>query len=319
MISQTKQEVLTVQIYKIEFKKQWNDFVAGAKNGVFLFNRDYMEYHSDRFTDHSLLFFHKNRLVALLPANLQNGILQSHGGLTFGGVISKNSMKTTLMLDIFQALIEHCRQLGIREVVYKPSPYIYHKVPADEDLYALFVYNAKLMARSVSSCISLSDFRGFESNRKDNIRKAKKNALFVKETDDYATFMKIERENLIERYGVKPVHSVDEIKLLASRFPNNVRLFASFKNDKMLAGIIIFESANVAHMQYASNSKEGWNLGAQDIIEDYLINEYYKDKRYFDFGVSTERMGQVINLGLIKRKENFGASALTYDQYRIVL
>jgi hypothetical protein len=131
--------------------------------------------------------------------------------------------------------------------------------------------------------------------------------------------MKIERENLNERYGVKPVHSVDEIKLLASRFPNNVRLFASFKNDKMLAGIIIFESANVAHMQYASNSKEGWNLGAQDIIEDYLINEYYKDKRYFDFGVSTERMGQVINLGLIKRKENFGASALTYDQYRIAL
>jgi hypothetical protein len=313
------QEGLTVQLYKPELKEKWNDFVSKAKNGVFFFNRDYMEYHSDRFTDHSLLFFQKNQLVAVLPANLENGVLQSHAGLTFGGVISRNSMKTTLMLKIFQVLIKHCRNLEIGRLMYKPSPYIYHKVPADEDLYALFFFNAKLIARSVSSCISLPDFRGFDNNRKDNIRKAKKNDVLVKETTDYINFMKIERENLMERHGIKPVHSVDEIKLLASRFPDNIKLFASFKDDRMLAGVITFESQNVVHMQYAANSKEGWNIGAQDIIEDYLINEYYRSKRYFDFGISTEKLGQVLNLGLIKRKENFGASAVTYDLYQMVL
>jgi hypothetical protein len=87
----------------------------------------------------------------------------------------------------------------------------------------------------------------------------------------------------------------------------------------MLAGIIMYESKNVAHVQYAANSKEGWNMGAQDIIEDYLINEYYKDKKYFDFGISTEKLGQILNLGLIKRKENFGASAVMYDLYQIIL
>jgi lipid II:glycine glycyltransferase (peptidoglycan interpeptide bridge formation enzyme) len=206
----------------------------------------------------------------------------------------------------------------MKKLVYKPSPYIYHKVPADEDLYALFTFNAKLMARNVSSCISLPDFGGFDSNRKDNIRKAKKNDVLVKETADYATFMKIEEETL-ERHGVKPVHSVKEIELLASRFPSNIKLFGSFKDGKMLAGVIMYESQNVAHMQYAANSKEGWSLGAQDIIEDYLINGYYSDKRFFDFGISTEKLGQVLNLGLIKRKENFGASAVTYDLYQIIL
>ena len=87
----------------------------------------------------------------------------------------------------------------------------------------------------------------------------------------------------------------------------------------MLAGVIIYENKNVAHMQYVANSKEGWNIGAQDIIEDYLINICYREKKYFDFGISTEKQGQVLNLGLIKRKENFGASAVVYDQYQVSL
>jgi hypothetical protein len=317
--SVNEQNGLTVKQYTPELKTEWDDFVSTAKNGVFLFNRNYLEYHSDRFTDHSLLFFYNHKLVGLLPANIVGDALQSHGGLTFGGVISSFQMKTPLMLGIFKALIQHCKDLGIKEAIYKPVPYIYQSIPADEDLYALFLNNAKLMARNVSSCIKLACQNRFDSNRNDNIRKAKNNNLVVEESTDFDAFMKIEEEALIERHGVKPVHSVDEIKLLAQRFPNNIRLFASFKDGVMLAGAIMYESRNVAHMQYAANSKEGWNLGAQDIIEDYLINSYYQDKKYFDFGISTEKLGQVLNLGLIKRKENFGANAVVYDTYHMII
>ena len=311
---------LTVLVYTPEHKALWDSFVSNAKNGVFLFYRDYMEYHSDRFRDHSLLFFRNGRLVALLPANIENGTLYSHEGLTFGSVISGYDLKTSVMLSIFDSLIKHCKDQGIKEIVYKTIPYIYHSVPADEDLYALFAYNARLMARNASSCIYLPGIRKFDDSRKDNIRKAKRNDIFVKESFDFESFMKIAEETLSDRHGVKPVHTVEEIKLLAGRFPNNIKLFASFKDDDvMLAGVIMYESKNVAHVQYAANSKEGWNIGAQDIIEDYLINEYYKDKKYFDFGISTEKLGQVLNLGLIKRKENFGASAVMYDLHQLIL
>lgn len=305
--------------YSSGYKAQWNSFITGSKNGVFLFNRDYMEYHSDRFVDHSLMFYSNHMLVGVLPANLTGDVLQSHGGLTFGGVVTGFQMKTPQMLSIFKALITHCRDQGISEIVYKPAPYIYHSIPADEDLYALFVNNATLVARSVSSCISLTCLNGFDRSRKDNIRKAKKNRLVVKETIDFDSFMKIEEEALLERHGVKPVHTADEITLLAQRFPSNIKLFASFKDDMMLAGVVMYESRNVAHMQYAANSKVGWNIGAQDIIEDYLINQRYCDKKYFDFGISTEQQGQVLNLGLIKRKEHFGANAVMYDAYHISL
>jgi hypothetical protein len=318
-VESDKKNAVTISVYTPQNKALWDSFVSKSKNGVFLFFRDYMEYHSNRFTDHSLLFFEGERLVALLPANVEGKALQSHGGLTFGGVITNYTMKTPLMLSVFRALITHCRSQGIRELTYKPVPYIYHSAPADEDLYALFTLNAKLKARSVSSAIYLPNPARFDGNRKDNLRKARKNKLTVKESLDYDAFMKIEAENLIERHGVKPVHTVDEIKLLASRFPGNIKLFASFKDENLLAGVIIYESQNVAHMQYAANSKAGWNLGAQDIIEDYLINEYYRDKKYFDFGISTENLGQVLNLGLIKRKENFGASAVVYDAYELAV
>lgn len=317
--AQNLQNEVTIEVYNPNRRELWDKFVETSKNGVFLFKRDYMEYHSDRFIDHSLMFYHNNHLVALLPANLKNEALHSHGGLTFGGVISDNRMKTPLMLSIFQALIAHCKSLGIKEIVYKAVPYIYQSAPADEDLYALFVYNAKLMARSVSSCIYLPRMQKFSSNREDNIRKAKKNVLTVRESLDFDAFMQIEEETLVEHHDVKPVHTAQEIHMLVSRFPNNIKLFASFKDGVMLAGVVMYESRNVAHMQYAANSKEGRHLGAQDIIEDFLIHEYYKNKPYFDFGISTERFGQVLNLGLIKRKEDFGASAVTYDLYQMVI
>ncbi len=317
--NRNQEDSVTIENYSSDNKEQWNDFVSKAKNGLFLFYRDYMEYHSDRFVDHSLLFSYNGQLVAVLPANIDNGTLYSHAGLTFGGIVSEVSLKTPIMLKIFQSLIRHCKEQGIKEIVYKTIPYIYHSVPADEDLYALFTFNAQLMARNVSSCIYLPGIRKFDDNRKDNIRKAKRNDIVVKESFDFESFMEIAQETLNERHGVKPVHTVEEIKLLAGRFPNNIKLFASYKDDVMVAGVIMYESKNVAHMQYAANSKEGWNIGAQDIIEDYLINEYYREKRYFDFGISTEKLGQVLNLGLIKRKENFGASAVMYDTYRIIL
>lgn len=305
--------------YSLEYKAKWDDFVSKSKNGVFLFYRDYMEYHSDRFKEKSLLFFQNEQLIGLFPANLKDHTLYSHEGLTFGGVISDYNIKTSVMLDIFETLFDYCKNNDIKEIMYKPIPYIYHSAPASEDLYALFRHNAKLIARNASSCIYIPLLRKFDRSRKDNIRKAKKNNITVNQSKDLESFMQIVKETLIERHGVKPVHTVQEIQLLASRFPDNIKLFASVKDDKMLAGAVVYESKNVAHVQYAANSKEGWKIGAQDIIDDYLINDYYKEKKYYDFGISTESLGQVLNSGLITRKEGFGASSVVYDLYQITL
>ena len=48
-------------------KEEWDAFVKTSKNGTFLFERDYMDYHKERFTDASLMIYNDNRLCALLP------------------------------------------------------------------------------------------------------------------------------------------------------------------------------------------------------------------------------------------------------------
>ena len=141
-VSHYNKNAINVLKYEPELKDQWNNFVFNSKNGIFLFYRDYLEYHSDRFHDHSLLFIKNKKIVGLLPANTRKNTLYSHEGLTFGGIISGFDMKTPLMMEIFDRFIEHCKNEDKTEIVYKVIPNIYHLVPAEEDLYALFRYDA---------------------------------------------------------------------------------------------------------------------------------------------------------------------------------
>ena len=283
---------------------------------MFLFDRDYMEYHSDRFSDHSLLFFSDSKLLCLLPANLHDCTLYSHEGLTFGGVISDRAMKVDLMLEVFDALTEHCKEEEIKEIYYKAVPYIYHSVPAEEDLYALFCHQAKLVGRSVSLAIYMPETSPFDYNRMRTLKKAKENNLIVKESLDLKFFMSMLEASLLEIHSAKPTHSIDEIQLLANRYPNNIKLFASFKDSAMLAGVLIYESKNVAKVQYVANSQAGRRVGAGDIIFGYLINEHYAGKRYFDFGTSMLQQGLSLNSSLISYKEGFGGRTVVYDSYK---
>jgi hypothetical protein len=316
---QIEEKPVTVAVYKPENKTSWDTFVSDSKNGSFMLYRDYMEYHANRFLDHSLFFYKDDKIVGVLPANKESHVLNSHGGLTFGGVISGFDMTQPLMLEIFDKLLEHCRTEGIKQFIYKTIPYIYHSVPANEDLYALFRNNGHLIARNVSSAIYIPRKQPFDSRRKESLRKAKKNGLTVKRSVDLKSFMSLAEFVLMQKHGVRPVHTVDELEPLMQKFPDNIKLFVAHKQEVLLAGIIVYESQNVAHGQYAANSDAGRSIGAQDAIEDYLINNYYKDKKYFDFGISTLKLGRELNESLLIRKEGFGASVVNYDFYEIII
>ena len=308
--------MIKIKKYDLKYKDQWDSFISSSKNGNFLFYRDYMEYHNDRFTDFSLIFIKNNKIIALLPANIDEDVLFSHGGLTFGGVISDKTMKTPLMVDIFNELKKYLKDKEVKKLIYKVIPHIYHTIPAEEDLIAIFMNKGKLSRRDVSSTILIEEKIGFTKGKKWNAKKSKESGLKVSRTYDFERFMAILEENL-KKYDTKPVHTLDEIKLLASRFPNNIKLFTASKGDEMLSGVIVYESTKVAHTQYIGALEEGQKLYATEIVLDYLINDYYKEKKYFDFGISTEQEGHYLNEGLIMSKESFGARAVVYDFYEI--
>lgn len=306
--------------YTASQKPVWDKFVADAKNGLFLFHRDYMDYHADRFTDHSLMFFNEDdTLLALMPATVKDSTLSSHAGLTFGGIISDTRMKMQLMLGIFDALNPYLKTAGVDRLVYKAIPHIYHRVPAEEDLYALSRHNARLVRRDVSSAIDIKEKLPFSKGRKYEIKQAQKLGLEVRQSNDFQEFMPIEERVLREKHDQKPVHTAAELELLASRFPLNIKLFAAYRQNEMLAGVVVYESHNVAHAQYIAANDEGKSSGALDLILGYLINDHYSGKKYFDFGISTENDGQELNVGLIENKQSFGGRAIVHDFYELRL
>ena len=308
-----------VEIYAPKHKVDWDEFVRRSKNGVFLFYRDYLEYHADRFHDYSLLFLADDQLVALLPANLTGGTVVSHGGLTFGGLVTDQRMKTPLMLEVFSALTDHLRAGGIKKLIYKAIPHIYHTLPAEEDLYALFRYNASLFRRDVSSTVSKGRKIPLAKGRRHGLNRGKEQGLEVARSYEFTKFMALAEANKEARFGVRLVHTAAEIELLASRFPENIKLFTAHYHGELLGGYIIYESPNVAHAQYVGVTDDAKGFGVLDYILDILLNEIYLEKPYFDFGISTVDEGRTLNEGVIRYKESYGARATVYDFYELNL
>lgn len=308
-----------VKKYSSEFYFLWNEFVAKSKNATFLFHRDFMEYHQDRFEDFSLLVFDDSeQLIALLPANRQEDTLFSHQGLTYGGIILQEKTKLSDCIFIAKSIFEFLKECGCNKMIFKEVPAIYHKMPSDELRYLMFLMRGNLIRRDVLSVLDMTSSFSFSRDRKNGIKRGIKNNLVVREEANFESFWtEILIPNLAEKHQAKPVHSLEEMQYLHSKFPKNIRQFNVYQNDTIVAGTTIFESNLVAHSQYISGNSDKNELGSLDFLHDYLISNVFKNKKYFDFGISNENHGKNINEGLLYWKESFGAKSITQDFYEL--
>lgn len=308
-----------IENYTADQKETWNQFVKEAKNGLFLFHRDYMDYHADRFEDCSLLFYKEDELQAVLPASKKDNILTSHAGLTYGGLLLSKRASASFVLEAFNQLLTHLKEKGFDHFLYKAIPHIYHQQPAGEDLYALSRNGAMLYRRDLNSVIDLKNKLSYTKGTKYNLSKARKAGLRIEESTDFKMFMGIEEEILQTKHGVKPTHSAGEISRLASLFPENIKMYLVYQSDNCLGGTIVFQTDSVIHTQYIGITDEGKEVGALDIVIDYLLQKASDKHRWFSFGVSTVDEGKVLNEGLTRNKESFGARAIVHDFYKIDL
>lgn len=308
----------SVKPYTSGFKKQWDGFVHEAKNATFLFYRDYMDYHHDRFTDHSLMVFDGNELVGLLPANLAaDGSLVSHEGLTYGGLVVAREAKLKCVLGNFHAILGRLHGEGISRFIYKQIPRFYNTLPDGDVAYALFLLEASLFRRDCGMTVSESDPLPFRRSRNGLIKKAATTGVrIVREASFRPFWERVLVPQLAARHGAKPVHTLEEITRLAERFPQNIKQFSAYRGDEIVAGSTIYETPTVAHAQYAAVTEEGRKAGALAHLFGWLIAEY-KNKRFFDFGTSNENGGRALNHGLLDWKEGFGARCYTHDFFEI--
>jgi hypothetical protein len=308
----------TVRRYQESDCENWNAFIGQAKNATFLFYRDFMEYHKDRFQDYSLIVLDGEKWAAVLPANVVANEVFSHQGLTYGGLVYNEKIKLASVIAIFKSILLFLNDNKIEKLQVKLIPSIYHKKPAEELNYALFLAEAQLIRRDSLAVIDLSKKNSLSKLRKRSIQKGISNDFVVKEVDDFEDFWnEILIPNLAQKHQAKPVHSLQEIIKLKTLFPENIRQFNVFQNGVIVAGTTIFESENVAHCQYISGKDDKNELGGLDLLFQHLISDVFKNKRFFDFGISNENQGRKLNNGLSYWKESYGASTIVQDFYEV--
>ncbi|MBT2621807.1 GNAT family N-acetyltransferase [Chryseobacterium sp. ISL-6] len=305
--------------YHVTQKVIWDTFIRESKNGLFFFERDYMDYHADRFTDHSLIFIKKDQIIAAFPANEIDKEIFSHSGLTYGSLVISEKTKTVEVLEIFTLLINYYKNSGFSKLLYKAIPSIFFEQPSQEDLYALFLNNAQLIRRDISSVLPIQNRLPLANSPARRYKKCSKLNLEIKENKNFENYWTLLTNVLASNHGAKPVHSLQEIQQLAEKFPNNIKLYEVTENEELLSGTLIFDFGKVLHTQYLANSEKGREIGALDYLIVKLLEEQFQDRPYFSFGISTENQGRFLNEGLINQKEMYGGRAICNDFYEITL
>ena len=300
----------------------WQRVVHESDSGHFMFDRAYMDYHEDRFDDCSFLVYRDQQPVGVIPGNIRGDAWYSHGGLTFGGLLLLPKFnRISVVKEVYDALFSSLLGQGVKTAFVKPVPWIYHRVPAEGEIYALNALVQKSCITEVTTTVDLKAELKPSSLRIRGRKRALKAGFSVAQSDGYSSFWEILSARLQDKYERAPVHSCEEMVLLASRFPEQIKLFlVEDGNGDPQGGTVIFEAGNVAHAQYISATAEGMNSGALDLLFLELIERYRNlGLRYFDFGISTEDDGRYLNEQLASFKEGFGGRSVVHHKFEISL
>ena len=308
----------SVQKYHENDYEKWNAFIAQAKNATFLFHRDFMEYHKDRFEDYSLIVLNDEKWVAVLPANVVDNQVFSHQGLTFGGLVCLEDVKVELIETVFESILTFFKENKMNNFILKPILDFYQSRVSNELNYFLFQNKASLMKRSMNLVIDYSKPLRISKSKLKHYRRVSKLGISIEEAVDCNLFWnQILIPRLEEKYQTKPVHSLEEINQLKTSFPENIKQFNAYYEGEIVAGITLFISKKVVKSQYGATSLKGESVRVLDFLFIKLINEYSFEYSFFDMGIVDD--GDFYNKGLLKQKEELGCSVYLQDVFKIEL
>ncbi|MCD2339646.1 GNAT family N-acetyltransferase [Ideonella azotifigens] len=309
------------QRYTAADAARWNATVAASPTQSFLFDRGYMEYHAERFDEHSLLAWQGETLLALLPAHRVGERLVSHGGLSYGGWLLARPLGAAKVLALMQALQRWLPSQGISSLLYKTLPHIYQRQPSEADRYALFRCGAERVRCDVMSAIGPTAAHWPKAQRRQITQAMRQrpelsfDALRGGEGTGWTEFWAVLQAELQARHASRPTHNEAELRLLASRFPAEISLQLARWSGVVCAGLVMFETATVCHLQYMAADAQSRRCAALDQLVERAIVHAQTRGKWFDFGHSNEDGGWVLNEGLAFYKESFGATAVVHEHY----
>lgn len=302
---------MRVEVYNRESHRDlWEGFVGSrARNAHFMHSRDYLEYHEDRFVDHSLLLFDGKKVAGVLPANRNDSVLVSHGGLSFGGLLVSDKFRLKQWMEAFVAIGEHMREAGLTELDYRATPIWQHDVPGEEDVYLIESAGAQPEGLASAICRMDGEFLGNATRRNE----ARCDVVVDRDETARGELMDLIAETLQRRHETAPVHTREEMDTLAGRFPDGIRCYTARAGEELVGGVVLFCTAAAVKLQYVGYS----DSQAMSAIYAHLFGLEEFTGRWFDFG--TSMAGGVIDPGLFAYKESLGGRLASLRRYKLAI
>ena len=314
-----------VRSYQPAHAEAWEDLVGRSCNGTFLHTRRFLSYHGERFLDRSVVLEDRGgHVTGVFPAAVSPACpeaIVSHPGLTYGGLIHDGSVRGASMIAALRGIADHYRRLGYGRLQYKAVPHIYHSLPADDDLYALFRLEGRCYRSDLSAAIDLSRRGRVRKDRARSRKTAEAAGVSTDESwDDIGSFWRILEANLARRHDAAPAHSLGEIQLLHDLFPDEIFLIVTRIGEVLAGGAVLFATGPVLHLQYTATTEQGRAACVTDLVIERAIDlARRRGNRFFAFGVSTPREGWFLDEGLYEFKISFGAGGVVHDHYELDL
>ncbi len=307
---------ITIQKYNDAFHSKWNHFLEHSINGSFFFSRNFIHYHKNRIVDHSLLFLNKkDQIIAILPAVEIGNQLNSHSGLSFGGLVHSDKYGSEISNEIFIGLKKYLLENKFDEFIYKAQPFFHLLNQDHSDHFNLLNLGATIIKTDVSFCISLSE--NFNPNKaKKRAIKKNKDHHGISDSIPLFDFYKLLSLHLEERYDTKPLHNFEDLEYLLNAFPENIKIFGTFVNGHLVASILVFVFKDVIKAQYICSNEQGFKYEGISILVEYLHDYYRNEYQYLDLGTSNDGP-ESLNFSLARFKESLGAIPKAILTYRL--
>jgi hypothetical protein len=307
-----------VKRFKSSDKNIWDRHVSEFCPFSFLFYRDFMEYHNDRFIDFSLLIYEKSSLVALFPANLSHvNAINSHMGLSYGGLIyDEDNAHDLFEKAVYASILDFCKDHNINTLnITLPPPFYATRIK--DQAYAIISLGAEDVTPLLSMAVNLGDSSKAHKTKHKRFRKnTKRNTFSIVLDNDLTPFWnKVLIPCLKEKHQSRPVHQLEEIVLLHQRFPEHIKQWNIYHEDKLLAGITLFIKNKIIRSQYGATALGHESSAPLDFLYLYLIQKYRTDGyHFFDMGSIPANSKFSYPKGLVNYKRELGCES--YDQQR---
>lgn len=274
-----------------------------------MFQRDFMEYHQDRFQDHSILGYYKDELAVIIPAHRVERKIISHGGLSYGGIYFREDLKFLHQKEALVELENYLRSNNIETIDIKLDPYAELSQRNNVASENWLLQNPHESSVQVNQLLIKNSLKLNERKRR-NINKAQKLNVQLEKSNDYKCYWNsLLVPTLTERHAATPVHTVEEISKLADLFKSNISLWLAKSTDgQIIAGAVTFNHGSVLHFQYFASSKQGRDSGALDFLVVKICE--FETSPYISLGTSTEK--SAINENLFQWKTEFGSFPLSH-------